>query len=88
MSKKNEVIKKFKNLISSLKKHNKHYYVEDSPRILDYEYDLLKKEILKLEENYPYLKKIETIKNIVGLNLLINLKDKTFTSNVVIIKCF
>ena len=57
MSKKNEVIKKFKNLISSLKKHNKHYYVEDLPRILDYEYDLLKKEILELEEKLSVSKK-------------------------------
>ena len=33
--KKNEIIKKFKGLLSSLKKHNKFYYVEDSPRITD-----------------------------------------------------
>ena len=66
MSKKNEIIKKFKNLISNLKEHNKFYYVEDSPKILDSEYDLLKKNILKLEEKYPFLKKIEKVKDIVG----------------------
>ena len=66
MSKKNEIIKKFKNLISNLKEHNKLYYVDDSPKILDSEYDLLKKNILKLEEKYPFLKKIEKVKDIVG----------------------
>ena len=66
MSKKNEIIKKFKNLISNLKEHNKSYYVEDSPKILDSEYDLLKKNILKLEEKYPFLKKIEKVEDIVG----------------------
>ena len=66
MSKKNEIIKKFKNLISNLKEHNKFYYVEDSPKILDSEYDLLKKNILKLEEKYPFLKKIEKVEDIVG----------------------
>jgi len=66
MSDKNEIIKKFKKLVSDIKKHNKFYYVHDSPRISDSEYDLLKKEILKLEQKYLFLKKIEEVGAIVG----------------------
>ena len=66
MKKKNEIIKKFKDLLSSLKKHNKFYYVEDAPRITDSQYDLIKKEILNLEDKFPYLKKIEEVNKIIG----------------------
>ena len=66
MSKKNEIIKKFKTLISNYKKHNKLYYIDNSPLISDSEYDLLKRELYDLEDKYPFLKKIDTIKNIVG----------------------
>ena len=66
MSKKNEIIKKFKSLVSGLKKHNKLYYEKDSPKISDSEYDLLKSNILKLEKDNPFLKKIESVSNIVG----------------------
>ena len=43
MKEKNEIIKKFKSLVSDLKKHNKFYYLKDSPKISDSEYDKLKK---------------------------------------------
>ena len=66
MSKKNEIIKKFKNLISNLKSHNKFYYVDDSPKISDSEYDLLKKEILNLEEEHSFLREIDSVRNIIG----------------------
>tara|TARA_E500000178_G_scaffold344396_1_gene392604 strand:- start:2949 stop:4982 length:2034 start_codon:yes stop_codon:yes gene_type:complete len=66
MSKKNEIIKKFKDLISSLKHHNKLYFVNDSPKITDSEYDILKKKIYNLEKKYPYLNKIEKLSSIVG----------------------
>jgi len=66
MSKKDEIINKFKELIYNLKKHNKFYYVEDSPKISDAEYDLLKEKIFKLEKQFPYLKQIENINLIVG----------------------
>jgi DNA ligase (NAD+) len=66
MSKNNEIIKKFKSLVSDLKKHNRFYYVEDSPKISDSDYDLLKKNILELEKEHSFLKKIESIKNIIG----------------------
>lgn len=47
MSEKNEIIKEFKTLIYKLKQHNKSYYVDDKPKILDSEYDLLKKKNYK-----------------------------------------
>ena len=43
MKEKDEIIKKFKDLVLNLKKHNNYYYVDDSPKITDSEYDLLKK---------------------------------------------
>ena len=66
MSKKNEIINNFKELILNLKKHNKYYYVDDSPKISDSEYDLLKKKILKLEKQFPYLKQVEDVSSIIG----------------------
>ena len=61
-----EIIKKFKQLIFEIKKHNEYYFNNDSPKISDRDYDLLKKNIIKLEKKYPYLKKIETIDNLIG----------------------
>ena len=66
MSKKNEIINNFKQLILNLKKHNKYYYVDDSPKISDSEYDLLKKKILKLEKQFSYLKQVEDVSSIIG----------------------
>jgi len=66
MNKRNEIINKFKRLVSNLKKHNKLYFTNDSPSISDSKYDLLKKEILELEKNYPYLSKTGSIKTLVG----------------------
>ena len=53
-------------LISALKKHNIYYYNDDSPKISDFEYDKLKKEALELEKNYTFLKKVDSVNNIVG----------------------
>ena len=66
MDEKKKIIRKFKELVLEIKKHNKNYFGFDSPKIPDHEYDLLKKNALKLEKNYPYLKKIESVSNIVG----------------------
>ncbi len=66
MGKKDEVINEFKSLISSLKKHNKHYYEEDSPKISDSDFDKLKKKIINLEKEHVFLNKIESVENIIG----------------------
>ena len=42
--------------INELKKHDKAYFDQDSPIILDKDYDVIKQEILNLEKKYSYLK--------------------------------
>ena len=44
-------------LIDLINYHNNRYYNEDSPEISDFEYDKLMKELIKLEEENPKLKK-------------------------------
>ena len=52
--------------IKDLKKHNNYYYNNDSPIINDFEYDKIKKELLELENKFPFLKKNESVSNIIG----------------------
>ena len=66
MSESKEIIVNYKKLVKEIKKHNKHYFQYDTPKISDKDYDLLKKEALKLEKKFPYLKKITDIKSIIG----------------------
>ena len=40
-------------LREEIRKHNYHYYVDDEPLISDYEYDLLMKQLIELERDYP-----------------------------------
>ena len=54
--KKSEIKKKYETKIQDLKTHNKLYFEDSSPKISDKEYDNLKKEIIKLEKKYSYLK--------------------------------
>ena len=51
----NEIIKRVSALRESLTYHSQKYYVEDSPEISDYEYDMLFAELKALEEQYPEL---------------------------------
>tara|TARA_A100000164_G_scaffold379981_1_gene425933 strand:+ start:4947 stop:6983 length:2037 start_codon:yes stop_codon:yes gene_type:complete len=68
MNEKKEIIKKYKDLIKNLKKHNNFYFNEDNPKISDADYDELKKEIIKLEKKYDYLAVLNFTKDIVGAN--------------------
>ncbi len=61
-----EIILKFKNKIKEIKRHNKLYFNQDKPEISDKKYDEIKKELLVLERNYPYLSKIESVSKLVG----------------------
>ena len=66
MNEKKAIIKKYELKVKNLKVHNKLYYNNDSPKISDAEYDLLKKEIFKLEKDHKYLNNLKLTKNIVG----------------------
>ena len=43
-------------LIKTLDYHSRKYYVDDSPEISDYEYDMLFRELEELEKEYPQYK--------------------------------
>ena len=66
MKKKDEILKKYNQKLSSLKKHNKFYFTDDSPKISDAEYDKIKKEIIDLEKKFDFLKKFKARDHIVG----------------------
>ncbi len=51
-----EIKKNYIKKINELKKHNKLYFEDSSPKLSDKEFDQIKKEILKLEKNFPFLK--------------------------------
>ena len=42
--------------IDLIKKYNKYYYDKDKPIVSDQEFDLLKKDIIDLENKYKFLK--------------------------------
>ena len=53
-----EIIKKeYQNKTEEIKKHNILYYDKSRPIISDSEYDVLKRDIIELENKYSYLKK-------------------------------
>ncbi len=66
MENKDSLIKYFKEKVKEIKKHNNLYYNFDKPKISDSDYDKLKKEIIRLEENYQFLKDLKIFDNIVG----------------------
>ena len=62
--------KKIKNLykekIKKLLKFNKAYFDKDSPIVSDSDFDKLKKELIELAAQNPYLKKIENLDTLIG----------------------
>ena len=66
MKKSPEIISLHKKKIQNLKKHNKLYFIDNKPIISDSDYDKLKRELINLETEYTYLKKINTVSKIVG----------------------
>ena len=66
MLKKKGIISKHKKNLDILKNHNKNYYIDDKPKISDAEYDKIKLAALAFESKYPYLKKIESINDMLG----------------------
>ena len=53
-------------LIDLINYHNEKYYNEDAPEIDDFEYDNLMKELIKLEEENPQFKRVDSPSNRVG----------------------
>ena len=51
----NEIKKKYNIKIKELKLHNKLYFDKNNPKISDFDYDQLKKEIFDLEKQYSFL---------------------------------
>lgn len=47
--------KRIKELVDSIRRHEQLYYVEDAPEISDREYDLLMRELIRLEDMHPQL---------------------------------
>ena len=54
--KESEIKNYYNKKIKELKKHNKLYFEKSSPKITDYQYDLIKKEIIDLEKKHQFLK--------------------------------
>ena len=46
--------KEYRNKIKLLKNYNEYYYEKSDPKISDFEFDNLKKEILDLEKNINF----------------------------------
>ena len=66
MEKKKKILGKHKSILQLLKKHNKLYFSSDNPKISDDEYDQIKNQAFELEKKYPFLKKIDSVENILG----------------------
>ncbi|WP_415321118.1 NAD-dependent DNA ligase LigA [Candidatus Pelagibacter sp. Uisw_092] len=63
---KEQVSDDYKNKIKLLEKYNKHYYDKDKPIVSDQEFDLLKKNIINLENKYKFLSSKYSPKKSVG----------------------
>lgn len=61
-----DVKNRISELIDLINYHNNRYYNEDSPEISDFEYDKLMKELIKLEEENPKLKRADSPSSRVG----------------------
>ena len=66
MDEKKDIIKKYKLKIAEIKEHNKSYFIKDNPKISDREYDSLKRDLIKMELKYSYLRKIDSVNKIIG----------------------
>ena len=58
--------KKYSLKINEIKKHNQFYFEKNNPKISDKEYDDLKREIIELENKYPFLTSKDSPSNSVG----------------------
>lgn len=54
------------NLIDKINYHSDKYYNQDTPEISDFEYDMMMKELIKLEAENPEFKRVDSPSNRVG----------------------
>ena len=54
------------NLIDKINYHSDRYYNQDTPEISAFEYDMLMKELIKLEAENPEFKRVDSPSNRVG----------------------
>ncbi len=66
MNNKEKIILEYNDKVKSLIKHNELYYNKDKPKISDHEYDKIKKDTLELEKKFPFLKKKNSVLDIIG----------------------
>ena len=67
---KQEKIERIKELTALLNYHSRKYYTEDSPVISDYEYDMLNRELVALEEELPEARQPDSPTHRVGGEVL------------------
>ena len=46
-------LKRYEELVKTIEYHNDFYYNQDDPKISDYEYDMMMKELKKIEKDHP-----------------------------------
>lgn len=65
-----ETLKRLNELKEKINKANYEYYTLDNPTISDYEYDMMMKELIEIENENPSLKTIDSPSNRVGGEIL------------------
>lgn len=69
MSRSKEIISKYNKIKSTIKYHDKKYYVDSEPEITDADYDILRAKLIDLESKYPYLLSDDSPSNKVGFEV-------------------
>lgn len=76
---KQEKIERIKELTALLNYHSRKYYTEDSPEISDYEYDMMLRELVVLEEDIPEARQPDSPTHRVGGEVLKGFSQVTHT---------
>lgn len=72
-----EIKSRMRELSDKLEYHSRLYYVFDNPEISDYDYDMLFRELVKLEEEYPHLADLNSPTKRVGGQALDSFSEVT-----------
>ena len=80
---KNLVKKKYLKKIKEFTYYNKKYFDENISEVTDSEFDQIKNDIIKLENNYDFLKHKNSPSQSVGFK-----PSKTFKKNLIRYQCF